>query len=119
MTDDTDYGRVESGRAANENTAPTTNERQVSLDEDTYITAAVLAEQRHISVPQLLRQAVTTQRWFDNVRSAGGRILVEERGKLREILEIREQQTATQAAQSAAQVNEGTPTSRTGEQRAQ
>jgi hypothetical protein len=62
--------------------APKTHE--VSLDADAYVTAATLAERRGVSIPQLLRTAVTTQRWFDDVRAAGGR------GKLREILEIRE-----------------------------
>ena len=55
---------------------------EVSLDPDAYTTAKDLAEERGTSISQLLRTAITTQRWFDNVRAEGGRILVHRRGPL-------------------------------------
>jgi hypothetical protein len=64
----------------------------VSLDTDAYVTAEILAKDQRTSISQVLRKAVTTQRWFDGVRAAGAHILVEERGKLHEILDIEEKQ---------------------------
>jgi hypothetical protein len=74
---------------------PDSDRDEVSLDAEAYVTAALLAQQRGTSIPQLLRTAVTTQRWFDDVRAAGNRMLVERGGKLSELVEIREKTRST------------------------
>src|SRR5215208_39016 len=72
----------------------------VSLDADAYVTAKTLAEYKCTSIPQLLRKAVTTQRWFDDVQAAAGtRLLVEKGGKLREVRDITEKQPQQPEAQ--------------------
>jgi len=61
----------------------------VVFSESAYNTLKDLANQSGKTISEVVRDAIALQKWFIDTRRAGGRILVEERGRVREIINIR------------------------------
>jgi hypothetical protein len=69
--------------------ASSTRRLNVVFSESAYNTIKDLADQSGKTISDVVRDALALQKWFIDVRRKGGRILVEERGRVREILNIR------------------------------
>jgi hypothetical protein len=61
----------------------------VVFSDSAYNTLRDLADRNDKTISDVVRDAIALQKWFNDTRRAGGRILVEERGRVREILNIR------------------------------
>lgn len=61
----------------------------VVFSEPAYNTLKEMAEQSGKSISEVVRDAIALQKWFTDTRRGGGRILVEERGRVREIMSVR------------------------------
>ena len=62
--------------------------KRVSADfsQDTYDALKQLANERNESLGDALQDAIALSRWFQQTQTQGGRILVEQDGKMREVL---------------------------------
>jgi pyruvate/2-oxoglutarate dehydrogenase complex dihydrolipoamide acyltransferase (E2) component len=67
----------------------TTRRLNVVFSESAYDDLKKLADQSSKTISDVVRDAIALQKWFNDVKRGGGRILVEERGRVREILNIR------------------------------
>jgi hypothetical protein len=88
-TSDESYANEKSPDAAADNAQPTTDGLTVVFSEATYNAVQKLAERRDKTVSEYIREALALQKWFDNKRAAGWRILTEKGGRVREVLKIR------------------------------
>jgi hypothetical protein len=61
----------------------------VVFSEAAYDALKELADQSGKTISDVVRDAIALQRWFNDVRKGGDRVLVEERGRVREIINIR------------------------------
>jgi hypothetical protein len=61
----------------------------VVFSDSAYKTLEKLADDSGKTISDFVRDAIALQKWFNDVRKGGGRILVEERGRVREIINIR------------------------------
>jgi len=61
----------------------------VVFAEPAYNTLKEMAEQSGKTISEIVRDAIALQKWFTDTRRGGGRILVEERGRVREIMNVR------------------------------
>ena len=70
---------------------PTSSTRRLNVvfSESAYSMLKDLAEESGKTISDVVRDAIALQRWFNGVRREGGRILVEQRGRVREIMNIR------------------------------
>jgi metal-responsive CopG/Arc/MetJ family transcriptional regulator len=64
--------------------------KRVSADfsQSTYDALKQLANERNESMADALRDAIALSKWFHDVQSRGGKILVEQDGKMREVLKF-------------------------------
>jgi pyruvate/2-oxoglutarate dehydrogenase complex dihydrolipoamide acyltransferase (E2) component len=69
--------------------ASPTRRLNVVFSESAYNTLKDLADESGKTISDVVRDAIALQRWFNGVRREGGRILVEQRGRVREIMNIR------------------------------
>ena len=58
----------------------------VNFSEDAYDELTELAQRKGKTVSDLLRDAIALERWFDETKREGSRVLVERDGKVREIV---------------------------------
>ena len=58
----------------------------VNFSEEAYGELTELAQRKGKTVSDLLRDAIALERWFDETRREGSRVLVERDGKVREIV---------------------------------
>jgi predicted CopG family antitoxin len=58
----------------------------VNFSDDAYRQLTELAQRKGKTVSDLLRDAIALERWFDDTRREGSRVLVEREGKVREII---------------------------------
>jgi predicted metal-dependent RNase len=74
--------------AAKEQTMPRIN---IILDDDTFEELKDLAKSKKKNMSETLRDALALEKWFNDTRAKGGRILVEQgsTGTAREIVPIR------------------------------
>jgi hypothetical protein len=77
------------GTRGGQRSASPTRRLNVVFSESAYNTIKDLADQSGKTISDVVRDAIALQKWFIEVRRKGGRILVEERGRVREILNIR------------------------------
>jgi hypothetical protein len=61
----------------------------VVFSESAYNTLRDLAAESGKTISDVVRDAIALQKWFNDTRRDGGHILVEKRGRVREILNIR------------------------------
>jgi pyruvate/2-oxoglutarate dehydrogenase complex dihydrolipoamide acyltransferase (E2) component len=76
-------------RDAQEDSATATRRLNVVFSEAAYDDLRELANQSGKTISGVVRDAIALQKWFNGVRREGGRILVEQRGRVREIMNIR------------------------------
>lgn len=64
--------------------------KRVSADfsESTYDALKQLANERNESMADALRDSIALSKWFQDVQSQGGNFLVEQDGKIREVLKF-------------------------------
>jgi hypothetical protein len=67
----------------------TTRGLNVVFSETAYKTVHELAQRNDKSVSELVRDAIALQKWFDDIRGEGWRILIEKRARVREIVKTR------------------------------
>lgn len=60
----------------------------VNFSPDTYAALESLALKKGKSVSDVLRDAIALERWFEETRGEGGRVLVERDGQVRELLKV-------------------------------
>jgi metal-responsive CopG/Arc/MetJ family transcriptional regulator len=58
----------------------------VNFSEDAYEELTELAQRKGKTLSDLLRDAIALERWFDDAKQEGSRVLVERDGKLREVI---------------------------------
>jgi hypothetical protein len=58
----------------------------VNFSEEAYDELTDLAQRRGKTVSDLLRDAIALERWFDETKRDGGRVLVERDGHVREVI---------------------------------
>jgi len=58
----------------------------INIPEEAYVEVQELAKRSGKTVAQVCRDGIALEKWFDNTRRDGGRILVERGGKAREII---------------------------------
>lgn len=58
----------------------------VNFSESAYATLEQLAERRGKSMSEILRDAISLEKWFDDTYREGGRFLVEQDGETKEIV---------------------------------
>jgi metal-responsive CopG/Arc/MetJ family transcriptional regulator len=58
----------------------------VNFSESAYRTLQELAERQGKTMSEVIRDAISLVRWFDEVQQSGGRVLVERDGKAREVV---------------------------------
>jgi metal-responsive CopG/Arc/MetJ family transcriptional regulator len=58
----------------------------VNFSENAYRELNELAQRRGKTMSEVLRDAIELERWFDETRREGNRVLVERDGKVREII---------------------------------
>jgi len=73
---------VEKGIPSVPNTFP------VHFSPAAYAALEDLARQKHKSVAETLRDALALETWFQKTRDAGGKVLVERKGRLQELLKV-------------------------------
>ncbi len=66
----------------------TTHRVNVIFSAEAYASLCELAQQRDQNISDVIRHALKLERWFTDVQQAGGRILVERDGQLREVVRI-------------------------------
>jgi len=69
--------------------ASTTRRLSVVFSEAAYKAVQNLAKSRDKPVSEYVREALALQKWFDNKRADGWRILTERRGRVREVLKLK------------------------------
>jgi len=63
-----------------------THRVNVNFTENAYETLDELARERGKSMSEVLRDAISLEKWFEETRREGGRVLVERDGEAREII---------------------------------
>jgi metal-responsive CopG/Arc/MetJ family transcriptional regulator len=58
------------------------------FSQSTYDALKQLATERNESMADALRDAIALNKWFHDVQSQGGKIIVEQDGKMREVLKF-------------------------------
>jgi hypothetical protein len=68
----------------------TINTRRVNVNfpEPIYRTLEELAREKGLPMADVLREAIGLQKWFDDTRKEGARILVERDGAVREVIKV-------------------------------
>ena len=61
---------------------------RVDFSQSTYDALRQLADERNGSMADALRDAIALSKWFQGVQSGGGKIIVEQDGKMREVLKF-------------------------------
>jgi pyruvate/2-oxoglutarate dehydrogenase complex dihydrolipoamide acyltransferase (E2) component len=79
----------ESERVLPRRAYPSSRRLNVVFSDSAYNTLKHLADDSGKTISDVVRDAIALQKWFNDTRSAGARILVEDRGRVREILQIR------------------------------
>jgi hypothetical protein len=70
----------------NRTQAKRTHRINVNFSDAAYSTLETLARDQGKSMSEILRDAIALEKWFHGVYERGGRVLVEENGRTREIL---------------------------------
>ena len=62
--------------------------RRVNVDfpEDTYKALESMAQKRGTTLSEVLRDAVGLEKWYEDTKQEGARVLVERDGKVREVI---------------------------------
>ncbi|HEX3433825.1 MAG TPA: ribbon-helix-helix protein, CopG family [Solirubrobacteraceae bacterium] len=63
-----------------------THRVNVNFSETAYRTLEDLAERKGKSMSEVLRDAVTLEKWFQDANDQGGKVLIEQDGQSREII---------------------------------
>ena len=58
----------------------------INFTKEAYELLQELSQKRNKSVPDVIREAVSLENWFQTTQDEGGRILVDRDGELREIV---------------------------------
>jgi hypothetical protein len=58
----------------------------VNLSDDAYQTLEKLAQDKGKPITQVVRDSVGLEKWFEETRKEGARVLVEREGKVREVI---------------------------------
>jgi predicted DNA-binding protein len=64
----------------------TSHRVNVNFSESAYETLDELARRRGKTMSEVLRDAISLEKWFEDTRDEGGRVLVERDGEAREII---------------------------------
>jgi predicted DNA-binding protein len=64
----------------------TSHRVNVNFSESAYETLDELARRRGKTMSEVLRDAISLEKWFEDTRSEGGRVLIERDGEAREII---------------------------------
>lgn len=59
----------------------------VTFSDPIYAALKKLAEDKGVSMADVLREAIGREKWFEETRKSGGRILVERDGTIREVID--------------------------------
>ena len=60
----------------------------VTFSEPIYRTLEELAHQKGVPMADVLRDAIALEKWFEDSRKAGARILIDRNGTVREIVKV-------------------------------
>ena len=56
----------------------------IDVSDEVYQVIDELARRRGKTIPEVIRDAIAREKWFDDTRQQGGQILVEKSGQIRE-----------------------------------
>ena len=83
-------GESSRGRANSEKTAdaqaPVTRRVNVNFSENVYQMLEALAEKKGKTMSEILRDAIALEKWVQDETDAGGRLLVDRGGQVRELV---------------------------------
>lgn len=65
---------------------PKTHRVNVNFSESAYQTLENLAERKGKSMSEVLRDAIALEKWFQDTNDDGGRVVVEQDGRAREVI---------------------------------
>lgn len=65
----------------------TTHRVNVNFSDDAYETLKEIARSRDKTISEVLRDAIALERWYENTKQEGGRVIVElQDGRVREVV---------------------------------
>jgi Ribbon-helix-helix protein, copG family len=69
-----------------EKAMPKTHRVNVNFSESAYKTLEDLADRKGKTLSEVLRDAIALEKWFQDTNDEGGKVLVEQEGRAREVI---------------------------------